>query len=201
MNQYIRYNNLFPISAADIAVFSDLVSHPETERLTYHTIKDSRVTKTQFVKNMIRLARLLNLKVSSINVFTGKPGTHCLPHLDGEAGNSYTWRLAYYVQGEPAKLNWYSYDPNTSMNHHKLDTSNSRNSDPETPTGYTVVEVDECVHSELLDMPSAFVRTDIPHSLDMTATVTERLTISATFSPYISWAELNHRLDTLEQNK
>jgi hypothetical protein len=151
------------------------------------------------VKNMIRLARMLNLKVSSINVFTGKPGTHCLPHIDGEASNSYTWRLAYYVQGEPAKLNWYSYDPNTSMNHHKLDTSNSRNSDPETPTGYTVVDTQEIIYTHVLDMPSAFVRTDIPHSLDMIDTVTPRLTISATFSPHISWQELNHRLEIHDQ--
>lgn len=201
MNQYIRPTELYPISDADIDVFASIVSHPDAERLTYHTIKDSRVARTPFVKNMIRLARQLNIKVSSINVFTGKPGTHCLPHLDGEPGNSYTWRLAYYVQGEPATLNWYNSESESEVvqSHHLLDTSNSRQSDPETPTGYTVLEVNDIAYSHLLDMPSAFVRTDIPHSLDMTNTTTTRVTISATFSPHISWTELNYRLGSINK--
>jgi hypothetical protein len=200
MNQYIRTNQLYPVSDADIAVFTNLVVHPDSERLTYHTIKDQSVTRTKFVKDMIRLGRKLNLKVSSINVFTGKPGTHCLPHLDGDPENSYTWRLAYYVQGEPATLNWYNSKIGSTKMHHVLDTSNRRQSDPKTPMGYTVVDVGDLVYSHLLDMPSAFVRTDIPHSLDMTNTSNTRVTISATFSPHISWQELNHRLEKLEND-
>ena len=68
------------------------------------------------------------------------------------------------------------------------------------PAGYTEVEATEVVHTELLDMHSAFVRTNEPHQLDMTTTTEPRLTITATFTPEISWEELNERLDELNRN-
>lgn len=196
MNQYIRKNNFFPISDNDIKLFNELVLHPDSGQLVHHTIKDSRVTRTDFVKNMIRLGKMLNLKVSSISAFTGKPGTHCLPHIDGDQDNNYAWRVAYYTQGEPATLNWYK-NTNRIVRHQVLDTSNKRIDDINTPTGYTVVDTNEVIYHEVLNMHSAFVRTDVPHSLDMTQTITPRLTISATFFPHISWEELNSRLDKL----
>jgi hypothetical protein len=196
MNQYIRKNNFFPISDNDIKLFNELVLHPDSGQLVHHTIKDSRVTRTDFVKNMIRLGKLLNLKVSSISAFTGKPGTHCLPHIDGDQDNNYAWRVAYYTQGEPATLNWYK-NTNRIVRHQVLDTSNKRIDDANTPTGYTVVDTNEVIYHEVLNMHSAFVRTDVPHSLDMTQTITPRLTISATFFPHISWEELNSRIDKL----
>jgi hypothetical protein len=68
------------------------------------------------------------------------------------------------------------------------------------PAGYTVVEADEVAHTEMLDMHSAFVRTNHPHQLDMTNTQEPRLTITATFTPEITWEELNEKLDELERN-
>lgn len=84
MNQYIRENTLFPISEHDVKLFSQLVSHPSDSRLAHHAIKYPRITRTDFVKNMIRLSKLLDLRVSSVTAFTGKLGTHCLPHIDGD---------------------------------------------------------------------------------------------------------------------
>ena len=47
-------------------------------------------------------------------------------------------------------------------------------------------------------MHSAFIRTDIPHQLDMSECKEDRVTILAHFSPEISWDELMKRLDNLE---
>jgi hypothetical protein len=199
VNQYIRINDLFPIVDKDVSLFSELTQdNHHGSNLSHHTIKDTRISRTEFTKNMIRLGRMLELKVSSISAFTGKPGTHCLPHIDGDSTANYTWRLAYYVKGEPSTLLWYK-NTNRVVTHHFLDTSNKRIVDPHTPSGYSVIDTTEVVHTELLNMSSAFVRTDIPHSLDMSETHTARLTISATFSPHISWEELNYRLDKLNK--
>lgn len=131
MNQYIRENTLFPISEHDVKLFSQLVSHPGDSRLAHHAIKYPRITRTDFVKNMIRLSKLLDLRVSSVTAFTGKLGTHCLPHIDGDKDTNYSWSISYYVQGEPATLNWYT---NTDIvdKHYVLDTSNKRVSDAHT---------------------------------------------------------------------
>ena len=74
MNNYIRENTLFPLTERDIEVFGKAVSHPENERLTHHAIKDKSILRTDFTKNMIRLAKMLDLEVASITAFTGKPG-------------------------------------------------------------------------------------------------------------------------------
>ena len=68
----------------------------------------------------------------------------------------------------------------------------------ELPDGYTVAKANTKVHTEYLDMHSAFIRTDIPHQLDMSECKEDRVTILAHFSPEISWDELMKRLDNLE---
>ena len=196
MNQnYIRENTLYPLTAKDIEVFSSVVQHPDNERLTHHAIKDKRILRTDFTKNMIRLAKLLDLEVASITAFTGKPGEDSAPHIDGEPGNSYSWRLAYYAKGDNSYLNWWRVGP--ALNHVELELDNNRTKEKDTPTGYSIIDTNKKVYSQLINMKSAFVRTDIPHSVDMRNATEERLTISATFFPHISWEELNRRLECL----
>ena len=196
MNNYIRENTLFPLTERDIEVFGKAVSHPDNERLTHHAIKDKSILRTDFTKNMIRLAKMLDLEVSSITAFTGKPGEVCSPHIDGEPGKSYSWRLAYYAKGDNSTLDWWRVGP--VLNHRVLELDNKRSKEGDkTPTGYSVIDTQHKVYSRDINMKSAFVRTDIPHSVDMTQATEERLTISATFFPHISWEELNRRLDKL----
>ena len=195
MNSYIRENILYPLTEKDIKVFSNAVEHPKNSRLVHHAIKDRNILKTDFTKNMIRLARLLNLEVASITAFTGKPGEDSSPHIDGEPGKSYSWRLAYYAKGDNSYLNWWRVGP--VVKHVTLDLENNRKKEKDTPTGYSIIDTHKKVYTQLINMKSAFVRTDIPHSVDMRESTEERLTISATFFPHISWEELNKRLDKL----
>jgi hypothetical protein len=196
LNNYLRENTLFSLTLKDIEIFSQVVKHPDNERLTHHAIADKRILRTDFTKNMIKLAKILDLKVSSITAFTGKAGEHCSPHIDGEPGKSYTWRLAYYAKGDNSYLNWWRVGPVLEHKVLKLDNKRIREGD-ETPTGYSIIDTHKKVYSQLINMKSAFVRTDIPHSVDMTKATEERLTISATFFPHISWEELNRRLECL----
>ena len=124
MNSYIRENILYPLTEKDIKVFSHAVEHPKNSRLVHHAIKDKRILRTDFTKNMIRLAKLLDLEVASITAFTGKPGEDSAPHIDGEPGNSYSWRLAYYAKGDNSYLNWWRVGP--ALNHVELDLNNNR---------------------------------------------------------------------------
>lgn len=197
MNEYIRENTLFPLTERDIEVFSKAVSHPQDECLTHHAIKDKSILRTDFTKNMIRLAKMLDLKVSSVTAFTGKPGETSKIHIDGEPNTTYSWRLAYYPKGDNSTLNWWENGP--VLYHKVLELDNSREKDNETPTGYSVIDSDQKLYTQHMDdIKSAFVRTDVPHSVDMTKATEERLTVSATFFPHISWEELNARLDSLE---
>lgn len=195
MNNYIRENILYPLTEKDIKVFSEAVEHPENARLTHHAIKDKRILRTDFTKNMIRLAKLLDLEVASITAFTGRAGEDSAPHIDGEPGKSYSWRLAYYAKGDNSYLNWWRVGP--VLKHVKLELDNQRDKEIDTPTGYSIIDTHKKVFTKEINMKSAFVRTDIPHSVNMKNATEDRLTISATFFPHISWEELNARLDKL----
>lgn len=195
VNNYIRENFLYPLTEKDIKVFSESVEHTKNAPLTHHAIKDKRILRTDFTKNMIRLAKLLDLEVASITAFTGEAGTQCRPHIDGEPGKSYSWRLAYYALGDNSTLDWWEAGP--ALEHVMLELDNQRDKEGDTPTGYSVIDTHRKVFTQIINMKAAFVRTDIPHSVDMTKATEERLTISATFFPHISWEELNERLDKI----
>jgi len=148
---------------------------------------------------MIRLGRQLGLKLNTVGMFTGKPGCITSKHIDGTFEHAFTWRVAYYAQGEAAPITWFKpVEEESSIRIKEIEHTGDKRDTP--PAGYTEVDATEAVHTELLDMHSAFVRTNEPHQLDMTETKQPRLTITATFTPEISWEELNERLNELERN-
>ena len=199
MNRYLRENTYYPISEEDIAKFAESAQHQGHPGLEYHVTKDKSRIRTQFAKNMIRLGRQLGLKLNTVGMFTGKPGCITSKHIDGTFEHAFTWRVAYYAQGEAAPITWFKpVDEESSIRIKEIEHTGDERDAP--PAGYTEVDATEALHTELLDMHSAFVRTNEPHQLDMTETKQPRLTITATFTPEISWEELNERLDELERN-
>ncbi len=197
MNNYLRENTYYPISEEDIEKFAHSAEHQGHPGLEYHVTKDKNLIRTTFVKNMIRLGRKLGLKLNTVGMFTGQPGCITSRHIDGTPEHSFTWRVAYYAKGEPAPITWFKpVDSDKAVRLQEIEHAGDIRDVP--PAGYTVVEADEVAHTELLDMHSAFVRTNHPHQLDMTNTSEPRLTITATFTPEISWEELNNKLDELE---
>jgi hypothetical protein len=198
MNNYLRENKHFPISDVDIEKFASSAKHRGHPGLEYHVTKDKSLIRTQFAKNMIKLGRMLGLKLNTVGMFTGQPGCITSKHIDGTPDHAFTWRVAYYAKGEASPLTWFEpVDKDKAIRLQEIEHSGDMRETP--PLGYTVVEADNPVHTEMLDMHSAFVRTNHPHQLDMSNTTQERLTITATFTPEISWEELNQRLDELEK--
>jgi len=199
MNRFLRDNPYYPISEDDIEKFAQSAIHQGHPGLEYHVTQDKSLIRTQFAKNMIRLGRQLGLKLNTVGMFTGKPGCITSKHIDGTFGHAFTWRVAYYAKGEAAPLTWFK--PVTSEDSIRIkEIEHAGDVRDAPPAGYTEVDATEVVHTELLDMHSAFVRTNEPHQLDMTTTTEPRLTITATFAPEISWEELNERLDELNRN-
>ena len=199
MNRFLRDNPYYPISEDDIEKFAESAIHAGHPGLEYHVTQDKSLIRTQFAKNMIRLGRQLGLKLNTVGMFTGKPGCITSKHIDGTFGHAFTWRVAYYAKGEAAPLTWFK--PVTSEDSIRIkEIEHAGDVRDAPPAGYTEVDATEVVHTELLDMHSAFVRTNEPHQLDMTTTTEPRLTITATFAPEISWEELNERLDELNRN-
>ena len=199
MNRFLRGNPYYPISEDDIEKFAQSAIHQGHPGLEYHVTQDKSLIRTQFAKNMIRLGRQLGLKLNTVGMFTGKPGCITSKHIDGTFGHAFTWRVAYYAKGEAAPLTWFK--PVTSEDSIRIkEIEHAGDVRDAPPAGYTEVDATEVVHTELLDMHSAFVRTNEPHQLDMTTTTEPRLTITATFAPEISWEELNERLDELNRN-
>lgn len=199
MNRFLRDNPYYPISEDDIEKFAQSAIHQGHPGLEYHVTQDKSLIRTQFAKNMIRLGRQLGLKLNTVGMFTGKPGCITSKHIDGTYGNAFAWRVAYYAKGEAAPLTWFK--PVTSEDSIRIKEIEHVGDERDAPpAGYTEVDATEVVHTELLDMHSAFVRTNEPHQLDMTTTTEPRLTITATFTPEISWEELNERLDELNRN-
>ena len=199
MNRFLRDNPYYPISEDDIEKFAESAIHAGHPGLEYHVTKDKSLIRTQFAKNMIRLGRQLGLKLNTVGMFTGKPGCITSKHIDGTFEHAFTWRVAYYAKGEACPITWFKpVTDEASIRIKEIEHVGDVRDAP--PAGYTEVDATEVVHTELLDMHSAFVRTNEPHQLDMTTTTEPRLTITATFAPEISWEELNERLDELNRN-
>ncbi len=193
MTNYCRTNPHFKISEEDIEKFAESAreqNRPD-ETLVFHRTEDPSLIRTQFVKNMIRLGRKLDLKLSLVGMLTGKAGEITNVHIDGTPEHRLPWRVCYYGKGEPALLSWFKDEKIVRV-------QDLEGGGGELPDGYTVATANTKVHTEYLDMHSAFIRTDIPHQLDMSECKEDRVTILAHFSPEISWDELMKRLDNLE---
>ena len=163
-------------------IFNLLKSHDQTKVLDYHGYLSPRLTfKTKLAKDLKNFGEKLNLRLAGIYAFTANANTHTSIHVDGdEATGPLPWRLCWYCRGDAAVLNWYDASTNTKFNDHD----------------YAFIYPDSLkpIMSIKLDMKSAFVRTEVPHNLDLSGTKENRLTITATFKPYISWKELQGRL-------
>lgn len=184
MNNYFRNFTNVALSAADINTIKGIMhEHRDNHVLDYHGYLDLRTTlRTSLAQQLKEFATTIGLKVAGIYAFTARPGSVTSIHTDGDTINGpLPWRLAFYAEGQPGVLSWYE-DNNASIfsDHSKA---------------YIYRPDLQPVYSKKLDMPSAFVRTDIPHMLDISETSSDRLTITATFLPRISWQELNSRLD------
>lgn len=183
MNQYARTFTAVPINDKDINVVKEAMStHREDQVLDYHGYLDLKKTlRTDLAKQLKDFAEKMDLRVAGIYAFTAHPGSVTSVHVDGDdIHGPLPWRLAYYVEGEPGILSWHDAGENEFSQHVKA---------------YVYDKDLPVLHSEVMNMSAAFVRTDIPHKLDISKTVTDRLTITATFLPRISWEELNKRLD------
>lgn len=190
MNRYFRIFNDIPIGQADVDIIKSLMnSHREDQVLDYHGYLDLKKTlRTALAKDLKKLADKLKLRLAGIYAFTAHAGSETSIHRDGdEIKGALPWRLAYYVEGEAGTLSWYSEDEKSKYSEHvKAYVYNQ--------------ELRAVYEQDLTNVRSAFVRTDIAHKLDISKTVTDRLTITATFLPWISWEELNHRLDELNED-
>jgi hypothetical protein len=171
----------YTVSQDDINLFVSMMrEHGENKTLDYHGYLNPKKTfRTQFGKDMRELADKLGLKLAGIFAFTAHAGSVTSKHIDGDEDGPLKWRLCFYVGGEPGILSWY---PITRSEFDKN-------------VGAHVVDNDEApLYSQVLE-GAGFVRTEYPHVLDLSNTKTDRLTITATFSPQIDWDTLNVRLD------
>jgi hypothetical protein len=173
------------ISEADVAQLTGLMHpHKDDKTLEYHGYFSPKKTfRTQFAQDMRSLGEKLDVKLAGIYAFSARAGSVTPKHIDGEQNNTLIWRLCFYVGGEPGILSWYRKDPTYSFDPHV--------------GAYIGGENDAPLYSRLLDVKAGFVRTEYPHVLDLSNTTTDRITITATFAPQISWEELNVRLDNL----
>lgn len=190
MNDFIRTFDDVKIEQQDIAMIKGIMNtHRADHVLDYHGYLDLKTTlRFPLAKKLKEFASKVGLRLAGIYAFTAHPNSLTSIHLDGDVSNGpLPWRLSFYAEGGPGLLSWYSNDIEPEFNK---------------KVGAFVYDQDlPLIFEKRLDMPAAFVRTDIPHRLDTTGTVSDRLTITATFSPAVSWEELNHRLDLYEQGK
>ena len=185
-NKFIRNFNQFDIDTDDEEyIFSLLTGHDSTKILNYHGYLSPKLTfKTKFANNLKNLAEHLNLRLAGIYAFTAHADTATSIHIDGdETTGSLPWRLCWYCRGGAGTLEWYS---------NNLDNQFDKN-----VGAYVSKETTTPIFKQKLDMRSAFIRTNYPHKLDLTGTQADRLTITATFKPYIEWDELMEKLDKL----
>ena len=185
-NNFIREYSDINLSLEDQQYIESLLRpHNSEKKLDYHDYLSIRKTfKTQFGKDLKILGKLLELRLSGIYAFTADPNITTLKHIDGDNTGILPWRLSFYCKGEKGILNWFS--PISDLRFNSFSNT------------YLINDDLEKLFSIETNMKSAFVRTDYPHNLDLLNSDVERLTITATFVPYISWDELNLRLNNVE---
>lgn len=186
-NNFILPFDMFDISSADEQyLYSLLNAHNPDNVLNYHGYLSPKNTfKTNFAHNLKELAKKLNLRLAGIYAFTAHADTSTSIHIDGDLESGpLPWRLCWYCRGGAGILEWYSKDITNHFDH-KVGA-------------YVCNDNPQPIFSQKLDMRSAFVRTDYPHRLDLNNTNSDRLTITATFKPYITWDELQVRFNEIK---
>jgi len=136
-------------------------------------------------KKFAQVGRQLGLRLAETSVFTGTPGKRILPHVDQVEGHdTLPWRLSYFVQGG-CPFHW--WEPGEIIRRGP----------------YAQIQ-DETVLLDTLDtseVRSAFLRTDVPHSVDMTDNPDTRIVVTATYTEegagVPSWNYLTNRLVTV----
>lgn len=186
MNNFFRPFSAVSISDEEVTrIYSMLEKHNDKRSLHYHGyLNVSKTLRLNFARNLRSFSKQIGLSVAGIYAFTAKPGAITSIHCDGDQiYGRLPWRLAFYVAGEPGILTWHDETQQPSFQ--------------EFESAFVYDDSLPVIHSELLNIKSAFVRTDIPHRLDTSKNLLDRLTITATFNPRISWEELNERLDSI----
>lgn len=146
------------------------------ENLLYHNKIE---VPTSVKKKLILHGREHNLKLQTISVFTGKPQTDSEPHVDTYQGLRLPWRLNYYIQGKGI-LNW--WEEGNTLQEYTFHSNKERT---------TIID-----SLDTSTIESAFIRTDVPHNIDMRESEDTRITLTATYHGP-AWSPLPPSIDTL----
>lgn len=172
--------NEISLSNKDIdTIKSQMREHDDKRYLDYQPFLANRtILRTEFAKDLKEFANKFDMKLSVIAALTANPGTVVPIHIDGDPSMFNDWRLTFYSEGEPGDISWYNIEKepvySSESKAYRFDNLESASE----------------VFTTSLDQKSAIIRTGVPHSLDLRKTTRPRLTITATFHPAKSWAEM-----------
>jgi len=131
-------------------------------------------------KKLILMGKQYNLSLNAISIFTGKPQTDSEPHIDTYPGGlRLPWRLNYYIQGKGI-LNW--WEEGNTLEEYTFHSNKERT---------TIID-----SLDTSTIESAFIRTDIPHNIDMRESEDTRITLTATYHGP-TWSPLPPSIETL----
>jgi len=175
MNYKINYKHLLTNSQKRYFIERFGQDSPQ-ENLLYHNKIE---VPTSVKKKLILHGREHNLKLQTISIFTGKPQTDSEPHVDTYQGLRLPWRLNYYIQGKGI-LNW--WEEGNTLQEFTFHSNKERT---------TIID-----SLDTSTIESAFIRTDVPHNIDMRESKETRITLTATYEGP-SWSPLPPSIETL----
>ena len=175
MNYKINYKHLLTNSQKRYFIERFGQDSPQ-ENLLYHNKIE---VPTSVKKKLILHGREHNLKLQTISIFTGKPQTDSEPHVDTYQGLRLPWRLNYYIQGKGI-LNW--WEEGNTLQEFTFHSNKERT---------TIID-----SLDTNTIESAFIRTDVPHNIDMRESKETRITLTATYEGP-SWSPLPPSIETL----
>ena len=119
-------------------------------------------------KKLVSVGKLMGLTLADTTIFIGKAGKFVEPHIDvfDYNGGRYPlpWRLSYFVQGG-CPFHWWSPSPVVQEN----------------PYAEVVARSEIIQTLDTRNTESAFIKTNVPHSVDMTYSKELRIVLSATY--------------------
>jgi len=118
------------------------------------------------IDKLTAVGERLNMRLVSTIVFTGAPGVIAGPHIDKlPEYDPLPWRLSYFVQGG-CPFHWWEPGEIIRLGPH-----------------VQIQEETEIVDTlDFINVKSAFVRTETPHSVDMTNNTKTRIVVSGTYT-------------------